>query len=148
MAGKEHSARLELACWVQIFKRTMLLEYWGIRSKCSRGGMANTIDTKAVPLQGYQPQVRDLSSCATHCRLQLTGTVLLQRPMDLGSVAQKLQKDRYRSLTDVRADINLIWRNCQTFNEPGSDVHEESKELASVFDRLWSSSGCTKLEAV
>ncbi len=68
--------------------------------------------------------------------------------MDLGTVAQKLQRDRYRSLTEVRADINLIWRNCQAFNEPGSDVHEESKDLAAVFDRLWSTGGLSKLEAV
>ncbi|KAK9826315.1 hypothetical protein WJX74_008260 [Apatococcus lobatus] len=73
---------------------------------------------------------------------------IIKRPMDLGTVSHKLQGNRYRGLYDVRADINLIWRNCQAFNEPGSDVYEESKQLAAVFDRLWSSSGLSKLEVV
>ena len=68
--------------------------------------------------------------------------------MDLGTVAHKLQADKYRSLVDFRADINLIWRNCQAFNEPGSNVFEESKDLAAVFEQLWTSSGLAKLEQV
>ncbi|KAK9863292.1 hypothetical protein WJX84_010639 [Apatococcus fuscideae] len=71
---------------------------------------------------------------------------VIKRPMDLGTVAHKLQADKYRSLVDFRADINLIWRNCQAFNEPGSNVFEESKDLAAVFEQLWTSSGLAKLE--
>lgn len=30
-----------------------------------------------------------------------------------------------------------MWRNCRTFNEPGSDVYKSCDELAGFFDQLW-----------
>ena len=47
---------------------------------------------------------------------------LPQTPMDLGTVLAKLNRNAYADTGAALEDIRLVWRNCRTFNEPGSDV--------------------------
>lgn len=60
-----------------------------------------------------------------------------QNPMDLGTVAQRLESSFYASASAVADDICLVWRNCRAFNEPGSDVFQSCDELAGFYDQLW-----------
>ena len=57
--------------------------------------------------------------------------------MDLGTVSQRLESNYYASATAAADDVCLVWRNCQTFNEPGSDVYQSCNELSGIFDQLW-----------
>ena len=41
-------------------------------------------------------------------------------PMDLKTVAEKVQRGRYQSIPDMEKDLQLIFSNARTFNEPGS----------------------------
>jgi len=61
----------------------------------------------------------------------------LQNPMDLGTVSQRLESNFYSSASTVADDICLVWHNCQTFNEPGSDVYQSCDELSRFFDQQW-----------
>ena len=61
----------------------------------------------------------------------------MQTPMDLGTVSQRLESNYYASATAAADDVCLVWRNCQTFNEPGSDVYQSCDELSGIFDQLW-----------
>ena len=61
----------------------------------------------------------------------------LQHPMDLGTVAQRRESNHYASASAVADDICLVWHNCQTFNEPGSDVYQSCDELSGFFDQQW-----------
>lgn len=63
--------------------------------------------------------------------------IVMQNPMDLGTIAVRLENGFYPSPAAVAEDVRLVWRNCRTFNEPGSDVYKSCDELAGFFDQLW-----------
>ena len=47
---------------------------------------------------------------------------IITQPMDLGTVKTKLQNDEYKLFQDFMSDINLIWKNCRTYNQNGSEI--------------------------
>ena len=47
---------------------------------------------------------------------------IITHPMDLGTAKQNLLNGKYKIFQDFMGDINLIWRNCRTYNIPGSDI--------------------------
>ena len=47
---------------------------------------------------------------------------IITNPMDLGTVRKNLENGDYRLFQDFMSDINLIWKNCRTYNQPGSDI--------------------------
>ena len=52
-------------------------------------------------------------------------------------MSQRLESNFYASASAVADDICLVWHNCQTFNEPGSDVYQSCNELSGFFDQQW-----------
>ena len=42
--------------------------------------------------------------------------------MDLGTVKKNLENGDYKLFQDFMNDINLIWKNCRTYNQPGSEI--------------------------
>ncbi|KAJ7242351.1 hypothetical protein B0H12DRAFT_1132403 [Mycena haematopus] len=54
---------------------------------------------------------------------------LIKRPMDLGTMAVKVQRGRYRSLEDFAEDFRLVTGNAKIFNPPGSIYHTEADKL-------------------
>ena len=57
--------------------------------------------------------------------------------MDLGTIYSRLIKGRFTSAEAVWADIQLVWRNCRTYNEAGSEVYKAAEELAGFAEQLW-----------
>ena len=47
---------------------------------------------------------------------------IITHPMDLGTVKKNLLNGEYKIFQDFMSDINLIWKNCRTYNLPGSDI--------------------------
>ncbi len=47
---------------------------------------------------------------------------IITNPMDLGTVKKNLYAYTYPTMKEFLDDINLIWRNCRTYNQPGSDI--------------------------
>ena len=47
---------------------------------------------------------------------------IITNPMDLGTVRKNLENGDYRLFQDFMSDINLIWKNCRTYNQPGSEI--------------------------
>lgn len=47
---------------------------------------------------------------------------IITQPMDLGTVRTKLQNGEYKLFQDFMSDINLIWKNCRTYNQNGSEI--------------------------
>ncbi|KAK4052387.1 transcription initiation at TATA-containing promoter protein [Microbotryomycetes sp. JL201] len=64
---------------------------------------------------------------------------IIKKPMDLGTVRTKLENGLYPlpPYAPFEADIRLIFRNCYTFNPPGTPVHEMGRRLEAVFDAKW-----------
>lgn len=57
--------------------------------------------------------------------------------MDLGTVMANLAKNRYRSAEAAVANVRLVWRNCLSYNEPGSEVYKAAQEIAGFAEQLW-----------
>ena len=47
---------------------------------------------------------------------------IITHPIDLGTVKKNLLNGEYKIFQDFMSDINLIWKNCRTYNLPGSDI--------------------------
>jgi hypothetical protein len=45
-------------------------------------------------------------------------TFIIKNPMDLGSVDEKLKDYKYKYVEEALDDIQLIWDNCKTYNQP------------------------------
>ena len=59
--------------------------------------------------------------------------------MDLGTVKQNLLNGEYKIFQDFMSDISLIWRNCRTYNQPGSEIVKMAnhcdKKMKSLIDK-------------
>ena len=47
---------------------------------------------------------------------------IITHPMDLGTVKKNLENGEYKTFQDFMSDINLIWKNCRQYNQPGSEI--------------------------
>lgn len=65
----------------------------------------------------------------------------VKTPMDLGTVKNKLQMKAYRSPLEFRDDVDLIWRNCATYNQEGQPARVDGDKCKAAFDRAWRDSG-------
>jgi len=59
---------------------------------------------------------------------------IIKKPMDLGTVKQKMDSREYRSPQDFAEDVRLIFTNCYRYNPPESDVVMMAKKLQDVFE--------------
>jgi hypothetical protein len=53
--------------------------------------------------------------------------------MDLGTIKGKIEKKKYNTLYQVAEDVRLVWDNCKTYNQDGSDFYK----LASNLQKKW-----------
>ena len=63
----------------------------------------------------------------------------ITNPMDLGTISTNFHT--YPSPHFLKSDIQLIFDNCRTFNQPGQEAFEAGRELENLFLRLWNGSG-------
>uniref|UniRef100_A0A4W3KHP6 RING-type E3 ubiquitin transferase n=1 Tax=Callorhinchus milii TaxID=7868 RepID=A0A4W3KHP6_CALMI len=62
---------------------------------------------------------------------------IIKKPMDLSKVKMKLQKkhsEHYQTAKDFVADVRLIFKNCEKFNEVDSEVAQAGKALEIYFE--------------
>jgi len=71
---------------------------------------------------------------------------VIKRPMDLGSVARRLQSGAYPHAGEFAFEVNLVVTNAMTYNPPGHQVHQLAKRLGEVFGQQWQVV-CTALDA-
>lgn len=55
---------------------------------------------------------------------------IVKKPMDLGTVRNKLTAKEYSSLYQVAEDVRLVWNNCMTYNADGSDFYLLAQSLS------------------
>ena len=58
---------------------------------------------------------------------------LIKQPMSLSEVKAKLKAGQYRNPAECADDVNLIWKNCMTYNMDGSDFHKLANKLKRNF---------------
>lgn len=62
---------------------------------------------------------------------------LIEQPIDLTTIMNKIKQDSYESIEQFRSDINLIFINCKKYNESNSLIVEWSNKVQSEFDQLF-----------
>lgn len=59
---------------------------------------------------------------------------IVKKPMDLGTVKRKLDRDQYVDIEECAQDIRLIWTNCKTYNADGSDFYLLASSFSKRFE--------------
>ena len=54
---------------------------------------------------------------------------MIDTPMDLELIEQKLEDGAYLRVHELFDDLRLMWRNCKTYNEECSDLYKSADEL-------------------
>jgi bromodomain-containing factor 1 len=62
---------------------------------------------------------------------------IIKKPMDLGTMTQKLKQGQYGKASELKADFDLMIENCIHFNPPGNPVRDLGIQLKREFDGLW-----------
>ncbi|POG61521.1 Bromodomain-containing protein, partial [Rhizophagus irregularis DAOM 181602=DAOM 197198] len=60
----------------------------------------------------------------------------IKNPMDLFTINSKLENNQYRSTEEFEKDIRLIFHNCYTYNDVGSEIYCLGEELESDFNKI------------
>ena len=60
---------------------------------------------------------------------------VVEQPMDLATVEQKLRAGVYTSAYQFALDVRLIWYNSFLYNTGGSELHEMTLEMSSLFEK-------------
>ena len=63
--------------------------------------------------------------------------IIVKRPMDLGTIKQRLENDEYESLEQAAADMRLVWTNCMSYNQDGSEFYFLADTFARKFEELY-----------
>lgn len=64
---------------------------------------------------------------------------IITEPMDLGTIAEKLEDEDYENDDDVETfveDVGLVWKNCYTYNSVKAEISHLAKKLSVIFERL------------
>ncbi|EAX96965.1 Bromodomain containing protein [Trichomonas vaginalis G3] len=61
---------------------------------------------------------------------------IIKNPIDLGTIKQKLEENKYEGFKDFHTDVELVWKNAETYNEPGTTVSILAAEGRKVFAAL------------
>ncbi|KAE8452864.1 hypothetical protein EG329_013136 [Mollisiaceae sp. DMI_Dod_QoI] len=62
---------------------------------------------------------------------------IIKKPMDLGTMAQKLREGAYTNAADFEKDMKQMLWNCFKFNPVGNPVHTWGKQLEELFNAQW-----------
>lgn len=57
---------------------------------------------------------------------------VIELPIDLRTIASKIQNNEYSSLAELEKDLLLMTKNACLFNEPGSQIYKNAKALKKV----------------
>ncbi|XP_075039190.1 protein polybromo-1 isoform X2 [Mixophyes fleayi] len=58
---------------------------------------------------------------------------IIKDPIDLKTIAQRIQSCHYKSINAMAKDIDLLAKNAKTYNEPGSQVFKDANTIKKLF---------------
>ncbi|POG63826.1 Bromodomain-containing protein, partial [Rhizophagus irregularis DAOM 181602=DAOM 197198] len=61
----------------------------------------------------------------------------IKNPMDFFTINSKLNDNQYTSAKDFEKDICLIFCNCYTYNNIGSEIYKLGEALELAFNKIW-----------
>ena len=63
--------------------------------------------------------------------------LLVKQPMDLSTVTTKLLEGKYKNINDLKSDLELIIKNCETFNPEGTWIRVNCDRYKSNLEKSW-----------
>jgi hypothetical protein len=58
---------------------------------------------------------------------------MIDYPMDLTTIKEKIKAGHYPNIYDWRKDIETMFKNCRTFNEESSEIHHSAVKLENFY---------------
>lgn len=62
---------------------------------------------------------------------------VIERPMDLGTLAMGIRQGKYGSVGEVYADLRLIWSNCIEYNGEDHDIVGVMRKVEAKAEQIW-----------
>uniref|UniRef100_A0A3Q2UQC8 Bromodomain adjacent to zinc finger domain 2B n=1 Tax=Fundulus heteroclitus TaxID=8078 RepID=A0A3Q2UQC8_FUNHE len=62
---------------------------------------------------------------------------VIKKPMDFSTIKEKLTNNLYLNLETFIIDVNLVFDNCQKFNEDDSEIGRAGHRMRRFFDKRW-----------
>ncbi|XP_072541840.1 bromodomain adjacent to zinc finger domain protein 2B isoform X3 [Salminus brasiliensis] len=62
---------------------------------------------------------------------------VIKKPMDFSTIREKLSNSQYQNLETFIIDVNLVFDNCEKFNEDHSDIGRAGHNMRRFFQRRW-----------
>lgn len=59
---------------------------------------------------------------------------IIEHPIDMMTIESNIREDRYNTVDDMVGDYRLMFENCRTFNEEGSEIVEDANLLERMLD--------------
>eukprot|EP00047_Mylnosiga_fluctuans_P010352 m.266042 g.266042 ORF g.266042 m.266042 type:complete len:481 (+) comp30798_c0_seq1:159-1601(+) len=91
------------------------------------------VDHKAIAEEFYEPV--DATEYSDYYQQ-------IARPMDLGTVRDKLYRSKYKTHGDFKADMQLIFQNCREYSPREHPCNEEINTAVDALERLYKSTAC------
>ncbi|WYZ40587.1 hypothetical protein EsH8_IV_000928 [Colletotrichum jinshuiense] len=60
--------------------------------------------------------------------------LIIQNPISMKQIETKIKKQQYHSLSEMRKDVDLMFNNCQTYNEEASLLYQDAQTLQKFFN--------------
>lgn len=61
----------------------------------------------------------------------------IKKPMDFGTIKTKLEGHEYVDVDEFANDVKLVFDNCWSYNEAGSDIYNMATTLAQFFEKQY-----------
>ncbi|XP_068610795.1 bromodomain adjacent to zinc finger domain protein 2B [Brachionichthys hirsutus] len=62
---------------------------------------------------------------------------VIKKPMDFSTIREKLVSSQYQNLETFIIDVNLVFDNCEKFNEDNSDIGRAGHTMRKFFEKRW-----------
>lgn len=61
---------------------------------------------------------------------------IIKNPMDLGTIAQKLEENKYSTVAEWKSDVDIVWTNSLTYNKNNQTLVMITTEMQDAFNEL------------
>ncbi|KAL3142521.1 hypothetical protein ABBQ38_002843 [Trebouxia sp. C0009 RCD-2024] len=72
---------------------------------------------------------------------------VIKRPMDLGTLKQKLHDGHYGAPQQFAEDMRQIWTNCHLYNKKETPIDRAGRQAEQLFSEKWNRSGFAAADA-
>uniref|UniRef100_A0A4W6CZP6 Bromodomain adjacent to zinc finger domain 2B n=1 Tax=Lates calcarifer TaxID=8187 RepID=A0A4W6CZP6_LATCA len=66
---------------------------------------------------------------------------VIKKPMDFSTIREKLVSSQYQNLETFIIDVNLVFDNCEKFNEDNSEIGRAGHNMRKFFEKRWTENG-------